>query len=129
MIFGIGIDVVEIGRIAEAIRRHEARFIEKIFCLSEIEYCRAMKAPASHFAARFAAKEAVAKALGTGFSGPVNWKDIEVRRKANGEPFVVLHAGAAELAQRVGIREIFVSMSHSQDYAVAQAVLLKNETH
>ncbi len=125
MIFGIGIDVVEIGRIADAIRRHGQRFLEKIFFQSEVDYCRSMKEPATHFAARFAAKEAVAKALGTGFSGSINWKDIEVRRKANGEPFVVLHAGAAELAGRSGITEVFVSLSHTQDYAVAQAILWK----
>ncbi len=125
MIFGIGIDVVENGRIADAIRRHGQRFLERIFFRSEVEYCRSMKEPAPHFAVRFAAKEAVAKAFGTGLAGSINWKDIEVRRKANGEPFVVLHAGAAELAGRSGITEIFVSLSHTQDYAVAQAILWK----
>jgi holo-[acyl-carrier protein] synthase len=125
MILGTGIDVVEIGRIAEAIRRHGSLFLERIFFRSELEYCRSMREPAPHFAARFAAKEAVAKALGTGFSGSVNWKDIEVRRKASGEPFIVLHAGAAELATRSGVGEIFISLSHTQDYAVAHAILWK----
>jgi holo-[acyl-carrier protein] synthase len=125
MIFGIGIDVIENSRIADAIRRHGERFLQKVFHRAEVDYCRSMKEASPHFAARFAAKEAVAKALGTGFSGPVNWKDIEVRRKANGEPFVVLHAGAAEMAERIGISEILISMSHTQDYAVAQAVLLR----
>ena len=87
-----------------------------------------MRSPAPHFAARFAAKEAVSKAFGTGFSNQVNWRDIEIRRKATGEPFVVLHSGAAELAKRLGIRTIFVSLSHSDEYAVANAVLVKETT-
>ena len=128
MIFGIGVDVVETRRIAESIERLGERFLERVYQPGEIEYCRSMRAPASHFAARFAAKEAVSKAFGTGFSNQVNWRDIEIRRKATGEPFVVLHSGAAELAKRLGIRTIFVSLSHSDEYAVANAVLEKETT-
>jgi holo-[acyl-carrier protein] synthase len=128
MIFGIGVDVVETRRIAESIERLGERFLERVYQPGEIEYCRSMRAPASHFAARFAAKEAVSKAFGTGFSNQVNWRDIEIRRKATGEPFVVLHSGAAELAKRLGIRTIFVSLSHSDEYAVANAVLVKETT-
>ncbi len=123
-VFGIGIDVVENGRIAEAIRRHGERFVERVYHPSETAYCRSMRDPHPHFAARFAAKEAVSKAFGTGFAGQVNWRDIEVRRKASGEPFVVLHAGAAELAKRLGVRTVMVSLSHSHEYAVANALLL-----
>jgi holo-[acyl-carrier protein] synthase len=86
-----------------------------------------MKDPAPHFAARFAAKEAVSKAFGTGFAGQFNWKDIEVRRKATGEPFIVLHDGAAELAKRLGIASVLISLSHSQDYAVANAIVIKEK--
>ena len=128
MIFGIGVDVVETRRIAESIERLGERFLERVYQPGEIEYCRSMRTPASHFAARFAAKEAVSKAFGTGFSNQVNWRDIEIRRKATGEPFVVLHSGAAELAKRLGIRTIFVSLSHSDEYAVANAVLVKETT-
>ncbi|MBV8969090.1 MAG: holo-ACP synthase [Verrucomicrobia bacterium] len=128
MIFGIGVDVVETRRIAESIERLGERFLERVYQPGEIEYCRSMRAPAPHFAARFAAKEAVSKAFGTGFSNQVNWRDIEIRRKATGEPFVVLHSGAAELAKRLGIRTIFVSLSHSDEYAVANAVLVKETT-
>jgi holo-[acyl-carrier protein] synthase len=125
MIFGIGIDVVENARVADAIQRHGDRFIQKIYQASEAEYCRTMKNPAPHFAARFAAKEAVSKAFGTGFAGQFSWKDIEVRRKATGEPFVVLHDGAAELAKRLGIASVLISLSHSRDYAVANAIVIQ----
>jgi len=127
MILGIGIDVVENARIADAIRRHGDNFVQKIYQLAEVEYCQAMRDPAPHFAARFAAKEAVSKALGTGFVGQFSWRDIEVRRKASGEPFIVFHGGAAELAKRLGVRSVFVSLSHSQDYAVANAILIKED--
>jgi holo-[acyl-carrier protein] synthase len=127
MIFGIGIDVVENARVADAIRRHGDRFIEKIYQASEAEYCRKMKDPAPHFAVRFAAKEAVSKAFGTGFAGQFKWKDIEVRRKDTGEPFIVLHDGAAELAKRLGIASVLISLSHSQDYAVANALVIKEK--
>jgi holo-[acyl-carrier protein] synthase len=127
MIFGIGIDVVENGRVADAIRRHGDRFIQKIFQAAEAEYCRRMKDPTPHFAVRFAAKEAVSKAFGTGFAGQFSWKDIEIRRKASGEPFIVLHEGAAEMAKRLGIASVLISLSHSQDYAVANAIVIKEK--
>jgi holo-[acyl-carrier protein] synthase len=123
-VFGIGIDVVENGRMADAMQRHGGRFLERIFHPSEAAYCQSMHDPSAHFAARFAAKEAVSKAFGTGFAGPVSWRDIEIRRKASGEPFVVLHAGAAELAKRLGVHTILISLSHSQSYSVANALLL-----
>src|SRR5260370_31832384 len=106
MILGIGIDVVENARIADAIRRHGDNFVQKIYQLAEVEYCQAMKDPAPHFAARFAAKEAVSKAFGTGFVGQFGWRDIEVRRKASGEPFIVLPGGGAELPEPLGSRPV-----------------------
>jgi holo-[acyl-carrier protein] synthase len=125
MIFGIGIDVVENARIADSIRRHGDRFLERVYHSAEVDYCRSMTDPTPHFAVRFAAKEAVSKAFGTGFSGEVSWKDIEVRRKPSGEPFVVLHAAAEDLAKRLGITAVHISLSHSQSYAVANALLVK----
>jgi holo-[acyl-carrier protein] synthase len=125
-VFGIGIDVVENARIAGLIRSHGQRFLDRVYQPDEIEYCRSMRDPAPHFAARFAAKEAVSKAFGTGFAQHINWRDIEVRRKASGQPFVVLHAGAAELAKRLHIETVLVSLSHSQTYAIANALLLKS---
>jgi holo-[acyl-carrier protein] synthase len=126
-VFGIGIDVVENARIAGLIRNHGQRFLDRVYQPGEIEYCQSMRDPAPHFAARFAAKEAIAKAFGTGFAQRINWRDIEVRRKASGEPFIVLHAGAAELAKRLHIQTVLVSLSHSQKYAIANALLLKNK--
>jgi holo-[acyl-carrier protein] synthase len=125
-VFGIGIDVVENDRIAEAIQRHGERFLERIFQPGETEYCRSMRNPYPHYAARFAAKEAVSKAFGTGFAGQVSWRNIEIRRKASGEPFVVLHDGAAALAEQLGIHTVLLSLSHSEAYAVANALLLKD---
>ena len=124
-VFGIGIDVVENARIADLIRNHGQRFLNRVYQQGEIDYCQSMREPAPHFAARFAAKEAISKAFGTGFAQRINWRDIEVRRKASGEPFIVLHSGAAELAKRLNIETVLVSLSHSQAYAVANALLLK----
>jgi holo-[acyl-carrier protein] synthase len=125
MIFGIGIDLVENARIADSIRRHGERFLQRVYQAAEVEYCRSMADPVPHFAVRFAAKEAVSKAFGTGFAGELRWKDIEVRRKASGEPFIVLHAAAGDLAKRLGITAVHLSLSHSQDYSVANALLVR----
>ncbi|MGA8656493.1 MAG: holo-ACP synthase [Chthoniobacterales bacterium] len=125
MIFGIGIDVVENARIADSIRRHGDRFLERVYQTAELEYCRSMTDPIPHFAARFAAKEAVSKAFGTGFAQNVSWKEIEVRRKASGAPFIVLHTAAEDLARSLGITAVHISLSHSQNYAVANALLVK----
>jgi len=127
MVFGIGIDIVENDRISDSIRRHGERFVDRVFHTSEIDYCRSMADPAPHFAVRFAAKEAVSKAFGTGFAQRVGWRDIEIRRKASGEPFVVLHGGAAEFANRLGINAILVSLSHTKNYAVANALVMKED--
>jgi holo-[acyl-carrier protein] synthase len=126
MIFGIGIDLVENARIADSIRRHGDPFLERVYHSAEVEYCRSMTDPTPHFAVRFAAKEAVSKAFGTGFAREVSWRDIEVRRKATGEPFVVLHGAAADLAKRLGITAVLISLSHSQNYAIANALLVKD---
>jgi holo-[acyl-carrier protein] synthase len=125
MIFGIGIDVVENARIADSIRRHGDRFLERVYQAGEVEYCRSMTDPIPHFAVRFAAKEAVSKAFGTGFAQKVGWKEIEVRRKASGAPFIVLHRAADDLAKSLGITAVHISLSHSQNYAVANALLVK----
>ncbi len=121
-ILGTGIDIVETARIAASIERHGDRFLARIFTDGEREYCSAMKAPIPFYAARFAAKEAVAKAFGTGITGQLGWRDIEVRRKASGEPFVVLHGEGAATAKRLGIAEIHLSISHADHYAVAHAL-------
>ena len=123
-ILGTGIDIVESARIAESIRRHGERFLARVFTDGERQYCSSMKKPEVFFAARFAAKEAVSKAFGTGISAQLCWLDIEVRRKASGEPFIVLHGEGVATAHRLGIDEVRLSLSHSEHYAVAHALAL-----
>jgi holo-[acyl-carrier protein] synthase len=127
MILGLGIDLVEVARIEQSITRHGERFLRRIFTDDEIAYCGAMKEPGPFYAARFAAKEAVSKALGTGIGAACGWLEIEVRRKATGEPFVVLHGTAAETAQRLGIGTVLLSLSHTAQSAIAQAMALRAE--
>jgi holo-[acyl-carrier protein] synthase len=121
---GLGTDIVETARIAAAIERHGERFVRRVFTEAEIAYCSRMREPAPFYSARFAAKEAVSKALGTGIGARLAWLDIEVQRKESGEPFIELRGVGAETARRLGIREVRVSMSHSRDYAVATALAL-----
>jgi holo-[acyl-carrier protein] synthase len=121
-ILGLGIDLVEVARIEQSIARHGERFLHRIFTEAEIGYCRGMKTPGPFYAARFAAKEAVSKALGTGMGAACGWLDIEVRRKATGAPFVILHGAAAETARRLGIASVLLSLSHTDLSAIAQAI-------
>ena len=121
-VLGIGVDIVEIGRFAAAMQRSGQSLIDRLFLPAEQAYCSPQREPARCYAARFAAKEAVSKALGTGIGAQLGWHDIEVRRKASGEPFVVLHGTGAETARRLGVSEILLSLSHSEHYAVANAI-------
>ena len=123
-IFGIGIDVVEVGRIASAIERHGDSFLGKLFTASERAYCDGQKKSALHYAARFAAKEAVSKALGTGIGGQAGWLDLEVARDPAGAPKLVLLGAAADFAKRHGITEIQISLTHARDYAAANAIAI-----
>ena len=120
---GLGVDIVPIARIEAMIAGHEA-FVSTVYTEAEIAYCRRRRRSGRHFAARFAAKEAVLKALGTGLGKGMDWTDVEVVPDPFGRPKVKLSGGAAEEAQRRGIREILVSLSHSDDYAIAQAMAL-----
>ena len=118
---GIGIDLVEVSRIREMLDRHGPRFKERTFTAGEVAYCDSCADPAMHYAARFAAKEAVAKALGTGvWAQGVNWTDIEVQRAASGKPAIVLHEAALRLA---GGASCLVSLTHTRDLAMAQVIL------
>lgn len=122
MIIGIGTDIIEIERIKLAIQAGEGRFSARVFTIGEIAYCQGKKNPYPSFAARFAAKEAVLKALGCGFSG-VRWQDIEVV-KQDGAPGIELRGRALELARERGINRVMISLSHSDSHAVAYAVAL-----
>jgi holo-[acyl-carrier protein] synthase len=118
---GIGIDLVEVSRIREMLEKHGQRFKDRTFTVGEIAYCDACAEPAMNYAARFAAKEAVAKALGTGiWAEGVNWTDIEVVRADNGKPSILLH-GAAK--QHAGDATCLVSLTHTRELAMAQVLL------
>jgi holo-[acyl-carrier protein] synthase len=119
-IVGVGVDVVEVARLREAMERQEGRFAGKIFTDAEIAYCRARKHPFEHFAARFAAKEAVAKALQTGWSGVFQWKDVEVMNDPSGAPHVLLHN---KMAEQLRGKQIHLSLSHTEFTVIAFAVI------
>jgi holo-[acyl-carrier protein] synthase len=121
-IVGIGVDIVEIARLDGAIQRQGQSLLDRCFLPGEQAYCNQQHLPARAYAARFAAKEAVAKALGTGMGAQLEWLSVEVRRKATGEPFIVLLGVGAETARRLGVTELFLSLSHSEHYAVANVV-------
>jgi holo-[acyl-carrier protein] synthase len=123
-VLGIGVDIVETARIESSIERFGERFLKRVFTDGEREYCSAMAHPARHYAARFAAKEAISKAFGTGIGAQLGWRDIEVQRKESGKPFIVLHGAGAQLAAARGILQTHVSLSHSDHYAVANAILI-----
>ena len=121
MIFGVGTDLVEIGRIQKAIEKNP-RFLQKVYTEEEIRYCQRKKNPWQSFAARFAAKEAVSKALGTGL-GKIGLTDIEVQNQSTGQPQIVLHGAAQIFAQTHGIKRVHISLSHSEVYAIATAIV------
>ena len=123
MILGVGIDIIEVERIAASYEKFGERFVNRILLPGEIAYCRSHKNPAPFLAARFAAKEAVSKAFGTGIGAQLGWRDIEVRRRESGEPFVVLHGKGQELFAARRAKQLLVSLSHTQTYAAATAVL------
>jgi holo-[acyl-carrier protein] synthase len=115
---GIGIDLVEVARIAEMIKKPE--FLERVFTPAEIQECRSFKHSAQSFAARFAAKEAVGKALGTGVGGKLSWHDVEILRTEHGNPIVNL---SPLVTKHVNNRSIKISLSHTDNYAVAVATI------
>lgn len=123
MIIGIGTDLVKISRIEKAGRDHPG-FLERVFTQKEREYCNRQKFPAQHYAARFASKESILKAFGTGLSAGMKWTDIEVLRGEGGGPIVNISGGAKDLADLKGVMQIMLSYSHDEGYAVAYAVLI-----
>jgi len=123
-ILGTGVDIIETARVEESVQKFGDRFLERCFWPQEVAYCRSMKFPAMHLAARFAAKEAVSKAFGTGIGRQLGWKDLEICRQKSGEPRVVLRGKGRALARTRGVTEIFVSLSHCRQYAAAHAVIV-----
>ncbi|MCA9261130.1 MAG: holo-ACP synthase, partial [Planctomycetales bacterium] len=104
------------------IERHGELFIQRVYTEGEIAYCAEKKAATQHYAGRWAAKEAVLKALGTGWRRGISWRDVEVRHKPGGGPKIVLHGGALEMYDRLGAHEMHISISHCRSHAVAYAV-------
>lgn len=122
MIVGLGTDIIEVERIAKMIQEHGDHFLKRVFTAGEITHCCDRKHSAPHYAGRWAAKEAVMKVLGTGFTKEVGWTDIEVVTQPDGKPTIVLHGSTHDAANRLGIVNVLVSISHTQNYATATAI-------
>jgi holo-[acyl-carrier protein] synthase len=125
MIVGTGIDIAEVPRMAQAIERFGQRFLTRVFTEGEIRYCDSKANRIERYAARFAAKEAGMKALGTGWSHGVRWRDIEVLRQPGGRPTLAFHGRAGEFASRLGVVNVALSLTHTADEAMAQVILEK----
>jgi len=125
MIFGTGLDIIEINRIKDSIQKYSDRFIKKIFTQKEIDYCRSQADPAKHFAGRFSAKEAVLKCFGTGMTGGIFWKDIEVDRLKSGQPVLNLYGKGRKMFTQLKLKHIHISISHDKIHAVAHAIAEK----
>jgi holo-[acyl-carrier protein] synthase len=123
MIVGSGIDLVEIGRIQRSMDRYGQRFLDHVYTAAEQAYCLRKRKAAESLAARFAAKEAGAKALGTGISHGVNWLEIEVAREPGGRPTLLFHGRAAEFATRLGVARAALSLTHTAELAMASVML------
>jgi holo-[acyl-carrier protein] synthase len=121
---GIGVDLVSIARMRGVIERWQERFLARVFTEQEIAYCRARRDPVPHFAARFAAKEAGLKALGTGLRLGVTWRELEVRRERGQAPVLVLHGRSREIGRSRGGSRMLLALTHEGEYALAQAMLV-----
>jgi holo-[acyl-carrier protein] synthase len=126
-IIGLGIDLVDCARIENSIERFGDRFLKRVFTEGEIAYSQSMKFPARHLAARFAAKEALSKAFGTGIGKSMGWRDLDVQKKDSGEPFVVLSGGAKQMAEARGVAQVWISLSHTEASAMATIILEARE--
>jgi holo-[acyl-carrier protein] synthase len=123
MIVGTGIDIAEVPRIRQSIERFGQRFLQRVFTEGEIRYCDSKANRFERYAARFAAKEAAMKALGTGWNHGVRWRDCEVVRMPGGRPTIAFHGKAGEFAVKLGMRNAALSISHTQEQAIAQVIL------
>jgi len=125
-IVGIGLDLVKIDRIRTIAERWQARFLDRLYTEAERRYCLARPTPYASFAGRFAVKEAVLKALGTGWADGISWQDIQVLNDRAGRPRATVSGRVKALMKRAGVTGIHVSLSHDTDYAVAEAILTKD---
>ncbi|HVZ18098.1 MAG TPA: holo-[acyl-carrier-protein] synthase [Terriglobales bacterium] len=123
MIVGTGVDITEVPRIAAAIERFGDRFLKRIYTANEIRYCESRQNKVERYAARFAAKEAALKAIGTGWRRGVAWTDVEITREPSGRPTMVFHGVAGEFAAKLGVKRVHVSLSHTVEHAIAHVIL------
>jgi holo-[acyl-carrier protein] synthase len=123
LILGTGIDIIEVERIETAFKKFGERFVQRILCPAEIAYCLSHKSPGPFLAARFAGKEAISKAFGTGIGAQLAWQDMEICRKESGEPYVTLHGKGQTLLAERGGRIVHISLSHTEKHATAVAIL------
>ena len=122
-IIGVGIDIIEVTRLNKAIERYGSKFLTRVFTDDEIEYCKIKKHCNEHYAARFAAKEAFVKALGTGIAKGIRWKDIEIGNNKAGKPEIFLDGIAKEIADKSGVKKTHISMTHNKGSAIAFVIL------
>jgi holo-[acyl-carrier protein] synthase len=123
MIVGTGIDIAEVPRIRQSIERFGQRFLQRVFTAGEIRYCDSKANRFERYAARFAAKEAAMKALGTGWNHGVRWRDCEVARMPGGRPTLAFHGTAGEFAAKLGVKNVALSITHTAEQAMAQVIL------
>jgi len=124
---GIGVEIIETERIKELMKRYEDRAKIRLFTNAEIEYCERYINKYENYSARFAAKEAFMKALGVGIGSGIRWVDIEVKNKDNGEPFIILHRKALEKSEELGVKRVYLSLSHNKNMAIAFVILRGND--
>ena len=123
MIVGTGVDIVEVPRLAATLKRFGERFLKRVFTEAEIRYCDSKLNRAERYAARFAAKEAGLKAIGTGLRGGISWRELEVSREPGGRPTLAFHGTAAMYAAQLGARRTSLSLSHTEQHAIAHVIL------
>ena len=126
-VIGIGTDITECLRIARMIERHGELFINRVYTPEEVHYCQSRRQSTQHFAGRWAAKEAILKALGTGWRRGISWRDVEIRHEPGGRPVVALRGGLRDLVQQLGVVELLVSISHCRTHAIAYAIVIGGE--
>jgi holo-[acyl-carrier protein] synthase len=122
-VLGIGVDIIECARIQHSIERFGDRFLHRVFTDGEIAYSMSMKFPERHLAARFAGKEAVSKAFGTGIGKAVGWRNIDIQKRENGEPFLVFSGPAKAFAAERGVTSALITLSHTEHHAIACVIL------
>jgi holo-[acyl-carrier protein] synthase len=122
LVIAVGTDIVEVLRIGQMIERHGEIFLNRVYTDNEIRYCQKRRESTQHYAGRWAAKEAVMKTLGTGWSRGVGWRDIEICSSRSGSPSIVLRGGAREFAEQAGICDVLISISHCRSFATATAI-------